>query len=765
MLCFWHLFLILKSIFVILILTPQETLSKSFRMDDICGEMNGRRIYLELGEEGTIIAKRENIYRNYTKLLSKQDSFSNKECSLELITCPSCIIRLKFVYLNLTKNCGNISVLDGCGCDYVWVNEPPYEDVSGKQYCGHFMGNNSSLVYNSQTRNVAIIFMNVNMHDHAFTLEYHTERNRQFFQSYTRLPIDNGSQIITSPFFPHLYPRDLSMEYIINCTISIACRIRIIFTDFQIAATSFIEFFDNNRERMYVTTGSVFRPPIVISSGPTIFIRFYANGGTNYGYKAKYSFLLDESDELLMNTDGDCGGNVDNLGGGITMMNMVSEGVKAFDCYWIIKPPESFVHLKTHLYLKVVKYLNFAGHTELVIKQGSTSYEPLLETLRYPLSHFHAWKEKEHIVPISQGFYVSLRGVFNANSSLALMYSAFNYKECYSGTEFLCQNHRCIPSYLSCDGYDHCGDNSDEIIDCKKESKDRKWAHRSNFYFPKLDRDADLRTATLVFIVCSVGLIALIFALIALLYRVNTRARTQMQIQTHLQTINDLIEEGSQNRVEEEIIDLVDDVPPTYEGPPEYEDVVKILRRKENHHARRLSNGRGHRDRHCPRCARHHRGPTSITSDEIGESSINSEASSISNINIEGFNKSCQTTPVPQVVPESPPPPYMAVRLTYNEESEENICLELPSCSIYNSAAHRELNRKIDRDILKNLLLKDTGTAYKNLILKRRQQRLCNSFSETELDIFFNNLADEDKPRRFKLLKLQRSFSDECLVL
>lgn len=48
-----------------------------------------------------------------------------------------------------------------------------------------------------------------------------------------------------------------------------------------------------------------------------------------------------------------CGGNVNNLGGGITMMNMVDVGTRLFDCVWIVKPVENFFHKKTHLYLKV----------------------------------------------------------------------------------------------------------------------------------------------------------------------------------------------------------------------------------------------------------------------------------------------------------------------------------------------------------------------------------------------------------------------------
>lgn len=57
-----------------------------------------------------------------------------------------------------------------------------------------------------------------------------------------------------------------------------------------------------------------------------------------------------------------CGGNVNNLGGGITMMHMVNEGTRMFDCFWIIKPSENFRHRKTHLYLKVNAFSDFGNN-------------------------------------------------------------------------------------------------------------------------------------------------------------------------------------------------------------------------------------------------------------------------------------------------------------------------------------------------------------------------------------------------------------------
>lgn len=48
--------------------------------------------------------------------------------------------------------------------------------------------------------------------------------------------------ILMSPFFPARYPRDLGLEYIINCpTEARLCRVRVLFSDFQLASVSIIE--------------------------------------------------------------------------------------------------------------------------------------------------------------------------------------------------------------------------------------------------------------------------------------------------------------------------------------------------------------------------------------------------------------------------------------------------------------------------------------------------------------------------------------------
>ncbi|XP_072745453.1 uncharacterized protein Culd isoform X2 [Anoplolepis gracilipes] len=624
------------------------------RNEDICGSHNGRRIYLELGEKGILFAKNVSFIRNSSQQLTPRvystttTNGSHHQCSLELVTCPSCVIVVTFKSIALSHHCGDGGIVmdSPCRCDYVWLSEPPYEDVSGSPFCGSY----TPITYRSSTRTLSINLFYSQSHKHAFTIEYTAERNRLHLKGTEMTSgaatkglngtIDSG--ILTSPFFPARYPRDLGLEYIITCpTEAPSCRIRLLFSDFQLATVSIMEFYDWNGQRLDVSSGARFRPSIIVSTGPSLLIRFYANGGTGLGYKAFYSFVIGHTYDKSIQPITDCGGYVENLGGAITMMNMVGQGVKIYDCVWLIRPPKNFLHMKTHMYLKVVAFADMAGNTELIIKQGPTSALMSLEVIRHPSSQLQSLRHQEHIAPVISGFHVSLRGTFGPNSHLAIAYAAFSYMDCFADTDFLCQNHRCIPSQLNCDGFDHCGDNSDEPATCfqnwKMEPRERKWhMNKANYYFPKIEQYPDLKTATLVFVASSLGLIVLITTLIILLYRIGG-ARQQRELQSRLETISELLDGA---RIDE--ISIPDD-PPGYEAPPGYEEVAKLALSKKSL---------------CLNCESCNRSSSNQT--------FNEDANSSTYLVVESTNNSCnrQTTPIAsendrRMLPESPPPPYI----------------------------------------------------------------------------------------------------------
>lgn len=101
--------------------------------------------------------------------------------------------------------------------------------------------------------------------------------------------------------------------------------------------------------------------------------------------------------------------------------------------------------------------------SQVQVIEGLVSTGPLLETV-----HTNDVEGISHIVPAHLGLYVRLQGTFTATSRIAIIYTAFNYANCYAPVVYLCHNHRCIGTHLVCDGFDHCGDASDELPSCSR---------------------------------------------------------------------------------------------------------------------------------------------------------------------------------------------------------------------------------------------------------------------------------------------------------
>ncbi|XP_076265978.1 CUB and LDLa domain [Rhynchophorus ferrugineus] len=708
------------SLSLILLLLPIcGAFVKNYRYLDICGNHNAKKFYIDYGTSGVLLADFEN------RAVDSGGGFTEGKCTVDFITCPSCVIEIKFKYLNISRTCNKSPMFSECNCDYLLIYETSYKDASGEQFCGKFLkGNASELEYTSKTRFVTVDYIFTQEYGRAFSLEFTAKRNRVVLEGYPKWDhMNNLNQNIMSPYFPHRYPSDLNTEHVIECHSREPCRISIIFTDFLIAESSILEFFDFNGQRMYVISGNIFRPLPVVTSGPSLTMRFYANGATNMGFKATYSFILSNLDASAFKPNLGCGGEINNLGGGITMMNMVPDKAQFFDCIWIIKPPVHFLYRKTHLYVKVTNFSDFAGMAELVLRQGLTSSEPAVEVLRYPLSRFNPLEEKEHVVPINQGFYINLRGLFKPQSRVALVYAAFNYKECFSGLDFLCHNMRCISTLLNCDGFDHCGDNSDESADCTDDPRDhREFSKIPNFLFPKAETYGDLTTATIIFFTCTFGLIGVIFAMALVLYRVNIRARHQRQIQDHMETINAILEEGA-IEMEEEI--SISDDPPDYEPPPEYSDVIQYIRKVTSGNLYKQKS----RVRHLKTCSM------------IGVDGM-----------VASSSRSCQTTPVK--TPQSPPPDYEQIHATVdvNQPGTSSNNIEPPNFPENVSNEETSFLAKL-KDLRRRI-----STCEIAIISRRHsiaEEKLRGYFSDSELPLKFNSK---------KIVSNRRNYSSDDIL-
>lgn len=105
-------------------------------------------------------------------------------------------------------------------------------------------------------------------------------------------------------------------------------------------------------------------------------------------------------------------------------------------------------------------------------------------------------------------------------------------------------------------------------IEWKLEPIDRRWyVHTPNYYFPKIDNYSDLKAATTIFLMSSIGLLAVISCLLILLHKTAVRTREQRELQNQLQSISELLDSNYRNE---------DDEPPIYEAPPEYDEVINF---------------------------------------------------------------------------------------------------------------------------------------------------------------------------------------------
>lgn len=119
--------------------------------------------------------------------------------------------------------------------------------------------------------------------------------------------------------------------------------------------------------------GEIFRPPIVRSTSPTVLAKFYASGGTGFGYRATINYRAQSQTNHSTNTH--CGGLVGSFGGAITMMNMTDSAAKVFDCIWLIKPPNSYLHVKTHLLVRIDTFEEMGKQTCSSVFSGPRTFQ------------------------------------------------------------------------------------------------------------------------------------------------------------------------------------------------------------------------------------------------------------------------------------------------------------------------------------------------------------------------------------------------------
>lgn len=88
------------------------------------------------------------------------------QCSIEFVTCPSCLIRLEFEEISFLSNCQSAQT-GACRCDHLILSEPPYDNEKNLQYnCG--VKNH----YQTTTRSLQMKFLYWNNYTSAFRARY-----------------------------------------------------------------------------------------------------------------------------------------------------------------------------------------------------------------------------------------------------------------------------------------------------------------------------------------------------------------------------------------------------------------------------------------------------------------------------------------------------------------------------------------------------------------------------------------------------------------
>lgn len=431
----------------------------------------GATVKVEKGDFGYIAST--GYPSNYTSVDSNADL-----CNVELQACSTCKIRLTFMELRFpdcitrqTRFERKIRSVCVKGCDHLRLFEvdQPYHRSTERNY----FSDAENTTYETISSRVVIqhCMSNTTSADgKKFYIKYEVvDKIEKIVGTVTSPLYSVVSGSIRSPNFPHGYvPNGETFTYMLQ-NLDPYGHVQLVFDDWDLAKKSNIQVYDDLSGPTRATIYGHRKRPTILSNTNTLVLVFNV-GEDKYdccdhiGFKATYTFVSDDNWTSRPNTD--CSESYRlQTGGEIRFRTDPHDELRQwYDCVWTIKRYITNFPDAVMLRLSEAKFGKkwFSDEvSSLEIYEGVTSEGRLLK--KYVSDNFTVG---DMLNSSGDGLYIRLRGVFNNADSVAMVFTGVNHLTpagtCPKAAEFRCANDWCIPSELSCDKVDHCGDNSDE---------------------------------------------------------------------------------------------------------------------------------------------------------------------------------------------------------------------------------------------------------------------------------------------------------------
>lgn len=490
-------------------------------------------------------------------------------CVMRVDTCAHCRLEIEpygkdFSLLGCDRNYDTTGKSCPMGCQYLYIFDQFYKN----QTMGFYRDSSTTswnLHFVSESSVVFIGFCHGNLPlNKSIQLRVSTQAKEEIHKGSSDM---STSGEIVSPFFPDLY--SLNSEYYSYLIESINPNdyIYLIFTDWDLSATSgvFVEW--GNSEALYRYSDN---RPVIMASSHKVKIVFdtgyeYQHGvlRSNMGFRVKYSYVnADLEYKPVPSTN--CGQYTYSSGGKLALDTSSTISYKYYDCVWVVRTAPEYTDTLLNIISFIVGTSSFESDDFLEIYGGLSSKGKFLARIRRG-DAITKWQYKD-----PEGFYIHLFGKFGHLDKVQLSYASLNMEKLCSSSNDLwrCNNGYCISSTYKCDGIDHCGDNSDEQYGCSGSGS--PWQKSSQ---------QTLAFSVVIPVVISVFLIIILFVLFLLVRRYRRAQRDVIRRASEgLPSISeDLSRPHGRRRRRRHRGVIGEDLPPAYEeairSPPMYPDI------------------------------------------------------------------------------------------------------------------------------------------------------------------------------------------------